>query len=143
MTHLDLKALEAAGVWFGRNFNGLPNSAALVNGLISAYLAALPQAEPVADDDGEAEIVAQQSAENMALIDWISDKIGLPHDVELSQVNFGAWLNGLASPTPVVSREDVEEECAKVADQFTCGACGADGKAAAAIRALSQPHSEK
>lgn len=49
----------------------------------------------VADDDGEAEILAEQVKENMELIDWISDKIGLPGDVELSRSNFTDWSERL------------------------------------------------
>ena len=37
---------------------------------------------------------------------------------------------------PSQSRDAVLEEAAKVADRFTCGACGMDGKAATAIRSL-------
>lgn len=35
-------------------------------------------------------------------------------------------------------RREAIEECAKVADGFTCGGCGMDGKASAAIRALAK-----
>lgn len=34
------------------------------------------------------------------------------------------------------ARRDERERCAQIADRFTCGLCGMDGKAAAAIRAL-------
>ncbi|HUU99275.1 MAG TPA: hypothetical protein VM487_26375 [Phycisphaerae bacterium] len=48
--------------------------------------------------------------------------------------------DGLRTAIAAAIREAVEgerERCAKVADGFTCGACGMDGKAAAAIRALT------
>ena len=35
------------------------------------------------------------------------------------------------------------EDAAKVADGFTCGVCGADGKAAAAIRSLATKEGEE
>ena len=44
--------------------------------------------------------------------------------------------------SPAVLEPVTVERCAKVADSFTCGGCGMDGKAAAAIRALiGQPSS--
>jgi predicted alpha-1,6-mannanase (GH76 family) len=36
------------------------------------------------------------------------------------------------------TREE-REACAKIADSFTCGLCGMDGKSAAAIRARIKP----
>lgn len=46
-------------------------------------------------EDGELQILAEQSAENMRLIDWIADRIGLPHDEELSRSNFDTFLAAL------------------------------------------------
>lgn len=37
-----------------------------------------------------------------------------------------------------ITRLATVEECARIADSFTCGGCGMDGKAGAAIRALAQ-----
>ena len=37
-----------------------------------------------------------------------------------------------------ITRLATIEECARIADSFTCGSCGVDGKAGAAIRALAQ-----
>lgn len=37
---------------------------------------------------------------------------------------------------PPPTRNDTIRECAAIADTFTCGICGMDGKAGAAIRAL-------
>ncbi len=71
---------------------------------IIAFYAAAPSLgdtqDGVGDDDGEAQILAEQAAENMRLIDWIADRIGLPHDEELSRSNFDAYLT-----TPVASHE--------------------------------------
>lgn len=78
---LDRKALEAAVEWFDANFNGLPDSPALASGLISSYLAALPQAEPVADES----------------IDYHAYRVA--HIAPPTR----------ASPTPAVSREVTEE----------------------------------
>ncbi len=61
-------------------------------------------------DDGEAEILAEQVKENMELIDWISDKIGLPHDVELSRSNFTDWLERLTAER--ASLRKIISECA-------------------------------
>lgn len=36
-------------------------------------------------------------------------------------------------------RKDERERCAEMADSFTCGVCGMDGKAGSAIRAVSKP----
>jgi hypothetical protein len=36
-----------------------------------------------------------------------------------------------------IAIQDERERCAKIADGFTCGACGMDGKAGAAIRSRS------
>jgi len=55
-----------------------------------------------------------------------------------------AFLNALATTPIDIMRERLHadgrlagiEEAAKVADGFTCGGCGMDGKCAAAIRAL-------
>lgn len=58
-----------------------------------------------------------------------------------------AYLAALPETEPVAKEPRayaaVIEECAQVADQFTCGACGADGKAAAAIRALATPQTSR
>lgn len=67
------------------------------------------------DDDGEAEILAEQSAENMRLIDWIADQIGLPHDEELSRSNFTAWREA-ALPPLGDGRAEIVEEIAKLAE---------------------------
>jgi hypothetical protein len=41
------------------------------------------------------------------------------------------------------ARSQAIEECAKIADGFTCGMCGMDGKAGSAIRALAFPSTER
>jgi hypothetical protein len=43
----------------------------------------------------------------------------------------------------LAEREAALEDAAKVADTFTCGLCGMDGKAAAVIRALLNQKEER
>jgi hypothetical protein len=64
----------------------------------------------------ECRLIADENADNVRLLDWISDKIGLPHDEELSEVNFSAWLDRRSPAVkstqwcPGCSR-DVEKAC--------------------------------
>lgn len=63
--------------------------------------------EPHPDDDpAEVAFREQEAADNLRLIDWISDKIGLPETEELTRENFSAWL---ASPEPDAVREMVAQ----------------------------------
>ena len=47
----------------------------------------------------------EEARDNLRLIDYIADKIGLPETDELSQENFDAWM--LRSATPAVGGEPV------------------------------------
>jgi hypothetical protein len=44
------------------------------------------------DDEIDERLAKQESRDNLRLLDYIADKIGLPHNQELSQENFNAWL---------------------------------------------------
>ena len=50
----------------------------------------------------------------------------------------GRALRDAIEAALLAEREAGIEEAAKVADTFTCGLCGADGKAGSAIRALKE-----
>jgi hypothetical protein len=51
---------------------------------------------------------------------------------------FDIILDALRQSRDEATRAE-NEECAKIADSFTCGLCGMDGKSAAAIRARIKP----
>jgi hypothetical protein len=53
-------------------------------------------------------------------------------EIYLFQGTEDAWFAWQASA------EEEREKCAKIADGFTCGGCGMDGKVSAAIRALKE-----
>ncbi len=66
-----------------------------------AQAPAQPEKHQGVTEDDQAEKLAELEAivaehnDELALIDWISDKIGLPHDEELSRENFAQWLTAL------------------------------------------------
>jgi len=145
MTHLDPKALEAAAALL---FPYLPIGASIERSMqiseaaISAYLAALPQAEPVAWEgimpEGNSDITRKKTKADM----WVSK---------------GLVVRPLfASPTPAVIREVTEEmveRAIQAADPDFYAAAkesgpltyqrAADSMRRALTAALSQPHSEK
>lgn len=47
---LDTKALEAARAWFNGNFNGMPDTDALVSGVVEAYLSATPSRADILEE---------------------------------------------------------------------------------------------
>src|ERR1700678_3943573 len=83
--------------------------------------------------------------ETLAIINEWSELTGLLTEGQRRQLAYDI-ADGLPSPTedngyvfapsPAALDPVTVERCAKVADSFTCGGCGMDGKAAAAIRAL-------
>jgi len=54
----------------------------------------------------DADIMAEENADNVRLLDWLAERMGLPHDEEVSQFNISAWLDRIApSPTPAAIPE--------------------------------------
>lgn len=87
-------------IWFERYAKGDRSNMSGVHW--SSVVQALDDADailslpPTVDD-----LIEQEQRGNLRLIDFIADKIGLPHDDELSQDNFLAWFN-----RPVDDRDD-------------------------------------
>lgn len=63
---------------------------------LQAWRAALPQDtaqdEEESDDQIDERLAKQEARDNLRLLDFIADKIGLPHNEELSRENFLAWF---------------------------------------------------
>lgn len=115
--------------------------------MASAYIE--PLYRRVTDDDGEADTQAEQSAENMRLIDWIADQIGLPHDEELSRSNFAAWREAALPPigdsrAEIVEALEAARDLAKTMEGLTgCRSdddyvWGAQAKIEAALASIEQ-----
>lgn len=130
MTHLDPKALEAASREL-RGIRAASGALQLAERAISAYLAALPQAEPVW---------------------WFWRDQGWPVFVERNNRPLNAPVDAIplfTSPTPAVSREVTEEmvEAARrvyeSASRHNPEVSISERIRAALTAALSQPHSEK
>jgi len=58
-------------------------------------------------------------------------------EIDVGTRTFAQQWARLIDRALAIAREEERERCAQVADSFRCGACGMDGKAAAAIREMA------
>lgn len=49
------------------------------------------------DDQIDERLAKQEAGDNLRLLDYIADKIGIPHNEELSRENFNSWLSSVSS----------------------------------------------
>lgn len=71
--------------------------------IVSALRAAAASAELSGCKNEECRLIAEENADNVRLLDYIADKIGLPNSHELSESSFSGWL----SSRPAASAEPV------------------------------------
>lgn len=105
---------------------------------------ALPSVEDVAREWAD-KILFGQTMENFDLAKTEKDlyRVSHPSVVRRLKEVFSLFTTPTTTNISLTQlRKETIEECAKIADGFTCGACGMDGKASAAIRAISNPPAE-
>src|SRR5258708_2669047 len=63
--------------------------------------------EQETDEEIDEGLSSQKARDNLKMIDFIADKIGLPHDQELSMENFLAWISGRRGESVGIDVSDI------------------------------------
>lgn len=90
LTRQDEERCERVRAWFKRIFEKLAQQ--IDRYKKNGWLPCTGAAEPETDEQLEKRLLKQDAGDMLRLIDYIADKIGLPHNEELSRDNFNAWL---------------------------------------------------
>jgi len=72
-----------------------------------------PSTGQLLDEEIDERLSSQETRDNLRLLDFIADKIGLPHNQELSRENFLAWISGRRGESVGADVSDIERERTK------------------------------